>query len=133
MGRTRSLFHTDVISCQKGSSVQMQRIFFICVKSNDICLGICYISKLVLWSSLLPKPKYEIVEEQGITFFFKHDKAQSSLLHIYVRHLTTIDDALDVFFNTTPVWNEKYTVMRICQKHTAFTGSGGACKTKKSP
>lgn len=56
----------------------------------------------------MPKSKYQSVEEQGITFFFKYDKTVPSILHIYARHRTIIDDALDVFFNTTPIWNEQY-------------------------
>ena len=56
----------------------------------------------------MPKAKYEVIEEQGITFFFKYDKDNPSLLHIYARHLTSMDDTLDVFFNTTPTWNERY-------------------------
>jgi len=56
----------------------------------------------------LPKSNYQSIRVQGITFFFKHDKIQSSVLHIYARHLTTIDDALNVFFDTLPIWNEQY-------------------------
>ncbi len=54
------------------------------------------------------KSKYESVEEKGITFFFKYDKTNVSVLHIYARHRTTIDDALEVFFNTTALWNKQY-------------------------
>lgn len=49
--------------------------------------------------------KYKRVAEQGYTFLFKYDSVDPSLLHIYARHLTTIDDALDVFFDTVPTWN----------------------------
>lgn len=55
----------------------------------------------------MPNAKYEVIEEEGITFYFKYDSVDPSILHIYARHLTTIDDALDVFFSTTPTWNER--------------------------
>ena len=42
---------------------------------------------------------YRRVREDGTTFVFKYDDADPTLLHIYVRHLTTIDDALDVYFD----------------------------------
>ena len=48
---------------------------------------------------------YEHVIEDGITFVFKLEDNPPDLLHIFARHLTTIDDALDVFFDTTPIWN----------------------------
>lgn len=53
-------------------------------------------------------PKYEHVFENGIKFVFRMEDDAPDLLHIYARHLTTIDDALDVYFNTVPVWNERY-------------------------
>ncbi len=43
--------------------------------------------------------KYKTVEEQGLRFVFAYDDDAPDLLHIYVRHLTSIDDALDTFFN----------------------------------
>lgn len=51
-----------------------------------------------------------IVEEENIKFFFKYDSdAKDKLLHIWVRHLTTIDNALDVFFeNNSTIWNKKH-------------------------
>ncbi len=48
------------------------------------------------------------VVENGITFVFKRDKVDASLLHIYARHLTTIDDALDVYFESEPSWNLRH-------------------------
>jgi hypothetical protein len=42
---------------------------------------------------------YKRVREQGIIFYFKYDDLYHDLLHIYARHLTEIDDALDVFFD----------------------------------
>ena len=44
-------------------------------------------------------PKFKQVRERGISFVFKYDADAPDLLHIYARHLTTIDDALDVFFD----------------------------------
>ncbi len=42
---------------------------------------------------------YRRVRENGITFVFKYDDDDPTLLHIFARHLTTIDDALDVYFD----------------------------------
>lgn len=50
-------------------------------------------------------PKYKVVAENGFTFFFKREPDHPDLLHIFVRHLTTIDDALDTFFEAPAVWN----------------------------
>lgn len=52
---------------------------------------------------------YRRVREQGIVFYFKYDDQHPELLHIYVRHLTDIDDALDVFFDPdrNDEWNEE--------------------------
>ncbi len=44
-------------------------------------------------------PKYKRVRENGVTFVFKYDDDAPDLLHIYARHLTSIDDALDVYFD----------------------------------
>lgn len=46
-------------------------------------------------------PRYKQVRENGVTFVFKYDDDAPELLHIYARHLTTIDDALDVYFDPT--------------------------------
>ncbi len=51
--------------------------------------------------------KFEAVIENDITFLFKYDKDSPDLLHIYVRHLTTIDNALNVYFSTEALWNPK--------------------------
>jgi hypothetical protein len=48
------------------------------------------------------------VVENGIRFVFKMDPVDPNILHIYARHLTTIDDALDVFFGSMPGWNEQH-------------------------
>ncbi len=53
-------------------------------------------------------PRYKRVIEEGIIFRFKYDQVAPSILHIYARHLTEIDDALDVFFDTKPTWNDQF-------------------------
>ena len=55
-------------------------------------------------------PEYQQVEADGFTFLFAFDPDDPSPLHIYARHLATIDDALDVWFDdaTDDVWNEEY-------------------------
>lgn len=52
--------------------------------------------------------KFEQVHENGITFVFKMDEVDPDILHIFARHLTTTDDALDVYFDSTPTWNERF-------------------------
>jgi hypothetical protein len=52
--------------------------------------------------------RFEHVIENGIKFVFKMDDVDPTLLHIYARHLTTIDDALDVFFDTTATWDQEF-------------------------
>ena len=49
-----------------------------------------------------------IVKENGILFFFKYDNTSKKQLHIFVRHLATIENALDAFFDGKSVWNEEY-------------------------
>ncbi len=46
-------------------------------------------------------------EEAGIRFVFKYDDDAPELLHIFARHLTTIDDALDTFFSGETTWNDE--------------------------
>ena len=52
--------------------------------------------------------KFEQVFENGIKFVFKMDDVDPELLHIFARHLTSIDDALDVFFASKAAWNEQF-------------------------
>lgn len=52
--------------------------------------------------------KYVVKKIRGVTFFFKCEPEQPDLLHIFVRHLTTIEDALTVFFESEEVFNKKY-------------------------
>lgn len=51
--------------------------------------------------------RFRRVRESGVTFVFKTDDDDPSLLHIFARHLTSIDDALDVYFDdsATQTWN----------------------------
>jgi len=52
---------------------------------------------------------YERIEEQGFTFLFKIHEG-TDMLHTYVRHLTTPEDAFEVFFDESLVeeWIEQY-------------------------
>lgn len=51
---------------------------------------------------------YQRARRQGITFLFKFDPDAPDLLHIWVRHATTIGEALDTFFDPAAAtfWNE---------------------------
>ena len=52
--------------------------------------------------------QYKQVEEDGIRFIFKYDDDAPDLLHIFTRHLTSIYDALDTFFDgEQESWNEE--------------------------
>lgn len=55
-------------------------------------------------------PRRTEVEADGFTFVFTHDPADEELLHIYARHLTTIDDALAVWFDeeSEDEWNRRF-------------------------
>jgi hypothetical protein len=55
----------------------------------------------------LAKFKGIIVKENGILFFFKYDQSDPTQLHIFVRHLASIEDALDAYFDGTTLWNEE--------------------------
>lgn len=52
---------------------------------------------------------YKWVQAQGLRFAFAHDDDDPSILHIYARHLTTIDDALRVWFDkgAPERWNDQ--------------------------
>lgn len=52
--------------------------------------------------------KFQHVVENGIKFVFKMDEVDPDVLHIYARHLTSVDEALDVFFDSTRSWNEQF-------------------------
>jgi len=55
-------------------------------------------------------PRYRAVRRQGFTFLFAYDETDSTLLHIFARHLTTLEDALTVWFDPTAedTWHEQY-------------------------
>lgn len=70
--------------------------------------------------------KFQIVRAKGHTFLFKYDSDAPGLLHIYVRHLTTITDALDTFFNASlNTWNTQY------RRFEVFTDTHGLYWTWK--
>lgn len=52
--------------------------------------------------------QYEVKKVRGYTFFFKFDPIQPDLLHIFVRHLTTIENAISTFFESDPIYNNQY-------------------------
>ena len=54
-----------------------------------------------------PRPEYEHVKCNGLIFVFKYDYKKPDMLHIYSRHMTTPDDALNLYFNQDAVWNEE--------------------------
>jgi len=49
--------------------------------------------------------RYRQVEEGALRFVFKYDDDAPDLLHIFARHLTSVDDALDTFFLGETIWN----------------------------
>lgn len=55
-------------------------------------------------------PRRTIVRREGIELVFTHDPADPRLLHIYARHLTTIADALGVWFDEAAgeTWNDQF-------------------------
>ena len=61
----------------------------------------------------------KVLKSNALLFYFKYDKTNPAILHIYARHLTSIDDALNVFFNTRSIWNEQY------QRYEALTKTHG--------
>lgn len=52
---------------------------------------------------------YRRVRAEGHTFLFAYDNDAPELLHIYARHLTSVDDALRVWFDQEAEdhWNEE--------------------------
>lgn len=53
-------------------------------------------------------PRFKHFRARGIKFVFKYDDAAQDLLHIYVRHLTTPQDAVNTFFSARATWNEEF-------------------------
>jgi len=54
----------------------------------------------------MAKNKYTVKKSCRHTFFFKHEDDAPELLHIFVRHLTSPDDAIPTFFTGETTWNE---------------------------
>jgi hypothetical protein len=54
-------------------------------------------------------PRYRQVRADGLVFLFAYDADDPTLLHIFARHLTTIDDALRTWFDASAeeTWNEQ--------------------------
>ena len=54
--------------------------------------------------------RYREVRAEGFTFLFKYDPDEESLLLIFARHLTTVEDALGVWLDdgANEVWNDVY-------------------------
>jgi len=67
----------------------------------------------------MAKDKYKVIDDSGVTFFFKYDPDDPEQLHIYVRHLTTIDDALETFFEGKTSHNKQR------QRYETYTSTHG--------
>jgi hypothetical protein len=39
-------------------------------------------------------PRYRAVRRDGFTFLFAYDETDPSLLHIFARHMTSVEDAV---------------------------------------
>ena len=52
------------------------------------------------------KIRWKIIKRENISFFFKYEPSSPELLHIYVRHLTTVGQALWTWFNGKTIFNE---------------------------
>lgn len=63
--------------------------------------------------------KFDKYRVDGIDFFFKYDELAPDLLHIYVRHLTTPAEALEIFVNGKTAWNVR------CQRFETYTETHG--------
>ncbi len=57
--------------------------------------------------------------ESGLRFDFKCEPAQPSLLHIFVRHGTSPQEAVDTFFEGETTWEEEH------KRFETFTGTHG--------
>jgi hypothetical protein len=60
----------------------------------------------------MPRRRYQRVAhpESGLVFVFAYDSTDPELLHIFARHTTSPEDAIDAFFEGTEdtLWNERY-------------------------
>lgn len=50
-------------------------------------------------------PDYTFIRRRGVTFMFKADPADVSVLHIYARHLKRPADAIRVWFSGVHTYN----------------------------
>ncbi|MCB9471480.1 MAG: hypothetical protein H6677_24610 [Candidatus Obscuribacterales bacterium] len=54
-------------------------------------------------------PGYKKLRNSGVTFVFKYDEVDDSLLHIYARHMCGAEDAISVFFEAEEdKWNSEF-------------------------
>lgn len=53
--------------------------------------------------------RFEVYHDEvsGIRFVFKRDTDDPEVLHIYARHLTTVEEAISTFFAGQTVFNEQ--------------------------
>ena len=51
---------------------------------------------------------YIAVESEGLRFRFYLDREHPAALHIHARHGLDIPDALEIFFDAEPRWNEQH-------------------------
>jgi len=67
------------------------------------------------------RPRYvsTVDDQTGIRFVFKTDPADPEMLHIYARHLTNEDDALETFFEGETTRNTRY------ERFETFTDTHG--------
>ncbi len=58
----------------------------------------------------MAKGRYETYFDRrsGLRFDFKYEPTQLSSLHIFVRHGTNPQDAIDTFFEGKTSWNERH-------------------------
>ena len=74
-------------------------------------------------------PRWETYadDESGLLFLFKTDTDDPAMLHIYARHLTRPEDAIETFFAAAPEWNERY------QRHETYSATHGLYWTWARP
>lgn len=53
-------------------------------------------------------PKYESYAYKGYKFVFKYDDDFPDMLHIWVRHVKTVEDAVRIWLEGTESWNKKF-------------------------
>ncbi|MBX9772698.1 MAG: hypothetical protein K2X29_15070, partial [Candidatus Obscuribacterales bacterium] len=65
-------------------------------------------------------PKYEYYDYESYRFVFKYDDDFSEMLHIWVRHLKTEEDAVRIWLEgAEESWNEKF------QRYETYTDEEG--------